>query len=181
MARADAWRDGWEAALRRAPPRAERRIALALSLPKGAPVSEIYEVAGLVGTDVAANRIAGGIMDLEGHVNIEELYDAVRARDKNIGYATLYRTLKLLREVGIVSSTQFGEGPARYESNVARDHHDHLVCQRCGLIIEFENDEIERLQVLIAEQHGMRLVDHTMELYGVCKDREACDARRLAS
>lgn len=125
--------------------------------------------------------IAEVIMELEGHVNIEELYDAVRARDKNIGYATLYRTLKLLREVGIVSSTQFGEGPARYESNVAREHHDHLVCQRCGLIIEFENDEIERLQVLIAEQHGMRLVDHTMELYGVCKDREACDARRLAS
>ena len=70
MARADAWRDGWEAALRRAPPRSERRIALALSLPKGAPVSEIYEVAGLVGTDVAANRIAGGIMDLEGQVKI---------------------------------------------------------------------------------------------------------------
>jgi hypothetical protein len=70
MARADAWRDGWEAAMRRAPPRAERRIALALSLPKGAPVSEIYEVAGLVGTDVAANRIAGGVMDLEGQVKI---------------------------------------------------------------------------------------------------------------
>ena len=70
MARADAWRDGWEAALRRAPPRSERRIALALSLPKGTPVSEIYEVAGMVGTDVAANRIAGGIMDLEGQVKI---------------------------------------------------------------------------------------------------------------
>ena len=70
MARADAWRDGWEAALRRAPPRAERRIALALSLPKGAPTSEVYELAGLVGTDVAANRIAGGIMDLEGQVKI---------------------------------------------------------------------------------------------------------------
>ena len=70
MARADAWRDGWEAALRRAPPRSERRIALALSLPKGAPTSEVYELAGLVGTDVAANRIAGGIMDLEGQVKI---------------------------------------------------------------------------------------------------------------
>ena len=70
MARADAWRDGWEAALRRAPPRSERRIALALSLPKGAPMSEVYEVADLVGTDVAANRIAGGIMDLEGQVQI---------------------------------------------------------------------------------------------------------------
>merc|ERR1719263_1897842 len=70
MARADAWRDGWEAALRRAPPRSERRIALALSLPKGAPMSEVYELAGLVGTDVAANRIAGGIMDLEGQVKI---------------------------------------------------------------------------------------------------------------
>ena len=70
MARADAWRDGWEAALRRAPPRSERRIALALSLPKGAPASEVYELADLVGTDVAANRIAGGIMDLEGQVQI---------------------------------------------------------------------------------------------------------------
>merc|ERR1719301_441519 len=70
MARADAWRDGWEAALRRAPPRAERRIALALSLPKGTPLSEVYEVADLVGTNQAANRIAGGIMDLEGQVKI---------------------------------------------------------------------------------------------------------------
>merc|ERR1719482_476667 len=70
MARADAWRDGWEAALRRAPPRSDRRIALALSLPKGLPLSEVYEVADLVGTDVAANRIAGGIMDLEGQVKI---------------------------------------------------------------------------------------------------------------
>ena len=124
--------------------------------------------------------IAEVIMSLEGHVNIEELYDAVRQQDKNVGYATLYRTLKLLREVGIVSATQFGEGPARYESNVARDHHDHLVCQRCGLIIEFENDEIERLQLEVAQHHGMRLTDHTMELYGVCDDRAACDRRRLA-
>ena len=123
--------------------------------------------------------IAEVIMDLEGHVNIEELYDAVRQRDKNIGYATLYRTLKLLREVGIVSATQIGEGPARYESIVARDHHDHLVCQRCGLIVEFEHKEIDRLQGVIAKQHGMTLTDHTMELYGLCDDLEACEKRRL--
>ena len=125
--------------------------------------------------------IAEVIIELEGHVNIEQLYDEVRKRDKNIGYATLYRTIKLLREVGIVSSTQFGEGPARYESNVARDHHDHLVCTRCGLIIEFENDEIERLQLEVAKKYGMVLTDHTMELYGVCIDRAACDARRAAA
>ena len=124
--------------------------------------------------------IAEVIIELEGHVNIEELYDAVRKRNQNIGYATVYRTLKLLREVGIVSSTQFGEGPARYESNVAREHHDHLVCQHCGLIVEFENEEIEALQLEVARSHGMSLTDHTMELYGRCLDREACEGRRLA-
>lgn len=124
--------------------------------------------------------IAEVIIDLEGHVNIEQLYDAVRTRDKNIGYATLYRTIKLLREVGIVSATQFGEGPARYESNVARDHHDHLVCQRCGLIVEFENEAIEQLQLDVARMHGMALTDHTMELYGVCLDRAACAERASA-
>ncbi len=118
--------------------------------------------------------IAEVIIELEGHVNIEQLYDEVRKRDKNIGYATLYRTIKLLREVGIVSSTQFGEGPARYESNVARDHHDHLVCLKCGKVIEFEDDVIEQRQIEIAERNNIKLTHHSLYLYGECTDG-TCD------
>ncbi|MEQ1834767.1 MAG: transcriptional repressor, partial [Candidatus Eisenbacteria bacterium] len=77
------------------------------------------------------------------HISIEELLAKVRRRHPKVGYATVYRTLKLLVDAGLASERQFGDGQARYE--VAGDHHDHLICAKCGLILEFEDDEIERL------------------------------------
>jgi Fur family transcriptional regulator, ferric uptake regulator len=101
------------------------------------------------------------------HVSIDELLNKVRKRQPRVGYATVYRTLKLLVDSGLAVERQFGDGQARYE--VVGDHHDHLICVKCGLILEFEDDEIERLQDKIAERLGhFTVLRHRHELYGMC-------------
>lgn len=101
------------------------------------------------------------------HVSIDELLARVRKRNKKVGYATVYRTLKLLVESGLAHQRQFGDGQARFE--VAGEHHDHLICHKCGLILEFEDDEIEKLQDKIAARlGGFKVVRHRHELYGLC-------------
>lgn len=102
------------------------------------------------------------------HMSIEELYLKVRAKHSNIGYATVYRTLKLFAEAGIAREIQFGDGQTRYEHVNEGEHHDHLVCTRCGTIVEFENPVIEKLQDEVAASHGFLIVTHKMELYGLC-------------
>ena len=101
------------------------------------------------------------------HVSIDELLTKVRKRSPKVGYATVYRTLKLLVDSGLAVERQFGDGQARYE--VVGDHHDHLICTKCGLILEFEDDEIERLQEKIAARlGGFTVLRHRHELYGLC-------------
>ena len=108
------------------------------------------------------------------HVSIDELLTKVRKRQPKVGYATVYRTLKLLVDSGLAVERQFGDGQARYE--VVGDHHDHLICVKCGLILEFEDEEIERLQERIAQRLGhFTVLRHRHELYGLCP-RAAGDA-----
>lgn len=102
------------------------------------------------------------------HISIEELYLKLRAKHPSIGYATVYRTLKLFAESGIAREIQFGDGQTRYEHATEGEHHDHLVCTRCKMIIEFENETIEQLQQEVAVSHGFRIENHKLELYGVC-------------
>jgi Fur family ferric uptake transcriptional regulator len=102
------------------------------------------------------------------HISIDELLSRVRRRQPRVGYATVYRTLKLLVEAGLAIQRQFGDGQARFE--VVGEHHDHLICTSCGLIVEFEDDEIEGLQDRIAERFGFTLKRHRHELYGLCPD-----------
>jgi Fur family ferric uptake transcriptional regulator len=91
----------------------------------------------------------------------------VRKKNPKVGYATVYRTLKLLMDSGLASSRQFEDGQTRYE--VAGAHHDHLICVKCGLILEFENDEIERLQEqMAASLGGFQVLRHKHELYCLC-------------
>jgi len=104
----------------------------------------------------------------EGHFSAEEIVRLVREANPRIGPATVYRTLKLLREAGLATGMNSGDGLARYESPFRRSHHDHLVCRRCGRIVEFENDQIEDLQQRVAERHGFVVTDHRLELYGIC-------------
>jgi Fur family ferric uptake transcriptional regulator len=101
------------------------------------------------------------------HISIDELLAKVRRRQPRVGYATVYRTLKLLVDSGLAVERQFGDGQARYE--VVGDHHDHLICIQCGLILEFEDDDIEQLQEKIAARlGGFKVLRHRHELYGLC-------------
>lgn len=113
--------------------------------------------------------IAHVFFETQQHVSIEELYIEVRKRNPRVGYATVYRMMKLLTECGLAAERHFRDGEARYES-AEKKHHDHLICERCGSIVEFEEDRIEALQESIAHRHGFRFTGHKMELYGVCRD-----------
>jgi Fur family ferric uptake transcriptional regulator len=108
------------------------------------------------------------------HMTIEDLLTEVRARDRGIGYATVYRTLKLLAECGVASERRFGDGLSRYElADDASAHHDHLICVSCGKIVEFEEPRIEALQDEIAARHGFEITSHKHEMYGTCADCRA--------
>lgn len=102
------------------------------------------------------------------HMSAEELYARVKKEHPGIGYATVYRTLKLLSEAGLAKENRFENGFTRFEYNNAGEHHDHLVCTRCGMIIEFENQRIEALQQDVARKNGFKVHNHKLELYGVC-------------
>ena len=108
--------------------------------------------------------------DTGGHLSVEELWAKVRAQDSKVSVATVYRTMKLLHECGLAHARNFGDGQTRYEPAVGKHHHDHLICTRCGTIIEFENDRIETLQEAVARRHGFRVTSHKMELYGLCRN-----------
>ncbi len=116
--------------------------------------------------------------DTKEHLTIDELLERVRASDPRVGYATVYRTMKMLTEGGIAKELHFGDGATRYEVADEEAHHDHLICEECGNIIEFEEPLIEELQERVAASHGFVVTHHKHELYGHCADREACQKRR---
>ena len=102
------------------------------------------------------------------HPDVDELYNRVLKVDPKISIATVYRTVKLFEEAGILTKHDFKGGKARYEAMI-ESHHDHLIDIKTGEIIEFVDDEIEKLQKKVAEKYGYKLVDHKLELYGVKK------------
>ncbi len=105
-------------------------------------------------------------LEAKGHVTSEDLYQAVRAEHSNIGYTTVYRTMKLLVEAGLATERHFDDGITRYE--IEHEHHDHLVCVKCGKIQEFECEMIETTQNEIASRYGFKVLRHRHELYGHC-------------
>lgn len=110
--------------------------------------------------------IAQVIEDSEDHPDVEELFKRASALDAGISIATVYRTVKLFEEAGILDKLEFGDGRARYE-DAERDHHDHLIDLNSGEVIEFVDEEIEALQEKIAKKLGYTLRGHRLELYGV--------------
>lgn len=122
--------------------------------------------------------IVNTFFDADEHFTIEELLEKVRAIDPRIGYATVYRTMKMLSEGGIANELRFGDGATRYEVADDEAHHDHLICEECGLIIEFEEPLIEELQDRIAARYNFVVTHHKHELYGHCQDRAACAQRQ---
>ena len=109
--------------------------------------------------------IAKVMSESENHPNVDELHKKVSERDSKISIATVYRTVKLFEEAGVVAKHDFKGNKSRYEQ-ATDDHHDHLIDINTGKIIEFTNDEIEKLQKEVAEKLGYKLVDHRLELYG---------------
>ena len=123
------------------------------------------EARGLRMTD--QRRIIARVLgDAEDHPDVEELYARAARIDPRISLATVYRTVKLFEEAGILDRHEFGDGRARYE-DAERDHHDHLIDVNTGLVIEFVDPEIEVLQEKIAARLGYRLIGHRLELLGV--------------
>ncbi len=116
-------------------------------------------------------RVIARVLSLaDDHPDVEEIHRRAAELDPNISIATVYRTMRLFEEAGVVERHDFQDGRARYEE-ATDDHHDHLIDLRSGEVIEFVNEEIERLQHRIAEEHGYKLVDHRLELYGVPLDK----------
>ncbi|MBN03217.1 Fur family transcriptional regulator [Ponticaulis sp.] len=113
--------------------------------------------------------IARILSEADDHPDAEELHRRAAGVDRNISLATVYRTVKLFEEAGIIERHDFRDGRSRFEE-ATDDHHDHLIDVRTGDVIEFVNEEIERLQVEIARKLGYKLVDHRLELYGVPLD-----------
>lgn len=106
-----------------------------------------------------------------GHMSIEDLLAKVRQQDARVGYATVYRTLRLLAECELANVRHFGDGVTRYEvADEGEHHHDHLICLDCKRIVEFEDEAIEVLQDRVAERYGFALRSHKHELYGVCPE-----------
>ena len=105
------------------------------------------------------------------HPDVDELYNRVSQIDSKISIATVYRTVKLFEEAGIVTKHDFKGGKARYEE-LSESHHDHLIDIKTGEIIEFVDDEIEKLQKKVADKYGYELVDHKLELYGIKKQKK---------
>ena len=103
------------------------------------------------------------------HLSIDDLYGEVRQVNPGVGYATVYRTMKLLKECEFAEERHFADGQTRYENADAEEHHDHILCDRCGTIVEFNDEELERLQDDIAKRLGFVLSSHRMELYGICR------------
>ena len=106
---------------------------------------------------------------LRDHVSVEDLLAEVKKEDAAIGYATVYRTLNLLVEARLASIRHFGDRFARFEPR-QKEHHDHLICESCGKIVEFHDEEIEDLQEKVASRLGFKLSHHRHELYGLCDD-----------
>ena len=115
--------------------------------------------------------IARVLSEAQDHPDVEALHARASAIDAGISIATVYRTVRLFEEAGILDRHDFGDGRARYEP-APEAHHDHLIDVETGKVIEFVDPELEQLQKAIAEKLGFRLVDHRMELYGVAIDRK---------
>jgi Fur family ferric uptake transcriptional regulator len=130
-------------------------------------LSEYLAVKNLKSTS-QRDTILQVFVDAGRHLSAEELYARVKKSHPGIGYATVYRTLKLLAEAGLAQERRFEDGFTRYEHASQDAHHDHLICTHCGAIIEFENESIEALQQAVARKNRFKVQSHKLELYGLC-------------
>lgn len=120
------------------------------------------------------------LTETKGHLTLEGIYEGLRSKIPGIGRATVFRTVKLLEEIGLVSRVTFADGQARYEYAYGRAHHDHMICVDCGETLEFSSPAIERLQLKAARARGFDLLWHRHEMFGRCWSCSVKPKRRLA-
>jgi Fur family ferric uptake transcriptional regulator len=105
----------------------------------------------------------------QGHISAEELFQKAREKQTHVGFATVYRTLKHMTQCGLARELDFGDGRIKYEPEYNHQHHDHMICTKCGTYIEFLNPQIEELQEQVSRKHGFKITSHRMQLYGLCQ------------
>lgn len=114
-------------------------------------------------------EILDAFLKSERHLSVEDLYNIIRRKNPSIGQATVFRTLKLLRDAGIAKEVDLGDKRVRYEHKYGHKHHDHLICVRCGKFIEVVDEDIEKLQDELCRKIGFTAQRHKMEIFGVCR------------
>ena len=121
--------------------------------------------------------VARVVLLSEDHLSVEAIRRLLKEQGERVGTATVYRTLDLLVQSGLVRAHEFGEGFKRYEPMVGQEDHEHLICERCGSVIEFANERLERMLPVLADEHGFQHRRHRVEVYGICR---ACLSGELA-
>ncbi len=119
---------------------------------------------------IPREQILEVFLEIEEHVSAQELFEEVHKHYPSIGSATVYRAVKLFVEADLANEVVLGDGTIRYEHSYKHEHHDHLICLKCNRLVEVHNDNIEKIQASIAEEHGFLLKSHVMNLYGICPD-----------
>jgi Fur family ferric uptake transcriptional regulator len=114
-------------------------------------------------------QILETLFENEGHTNVDDIYQLVKKKNPKIGYATVHRTLSLLNKLGIIEATKIGNQKILYEHKYAHNHHDHIICTKCGKIIEVASEELEKLQNQIAKKNKFKILDHKLIIYGLCE------------
>jgi Fur family transcriptional regulator, ferric uptake regulator len=124
------------------------------------------------------DRVVEAFLNLKGHASAEELLNQVRKADKRVGLTTVYRTLRLLTECGLALERKFNRQVSTFEPNRLGKHHDHLICLKCGKIVEFENGTIETMQEAVARDHSFIITHHILDLYGQCLECSKPDKKK---
>ncbi|OGW83755.1 MAG: transcriptional repressor [Omnitrophica bacterium RIFCSPLOWO2_01_FULL_45_10] len=123
-------------------------------------------------------KIVDIFLSTEKHVSLDDLFKLVHKEDRTIGYTTVYRTMRLLTDCGLSNEIDFGDGVSRFEHKFGHEHHDHLVCMKCGRFIEVVKQKIEDLQGRLAKEHGFLPTAHRLHIFGICK---RCQSRGASS
>ncbi len=115
-------------------------------------------------------RILDTFLMTEDHLTAQDIFEIARKEDSNLGIATVYRAMKLFCDAGLADIIDVGDGNKRYEHKVNHKHHDHLICVKCGKIIEFHNSQIEKIQLEVCDELDFKATSHKLQIYGICKE-----------
>jgi Fur family ferric uptake transcriptional regulator len=134
----------------------------------GAILSQYVKKMGMLRSK-QREKILEVFLKMESHPTINDLYESVKKRNPEIGLATVYRAMKVICAAGLARETDFGDGLKRFEHEYGHEHHDHLVCVKCGRIIEVISPEIEKLQNELTKKHNFTPLRHRLQIFGTCR------------